>query len=174
MAYKEHWKKLFSYLFIFEHWKGTQLNAKVIARAPISLLDKCRKYNHFIGYISNSKKTFVFNLPVFAGNCIWIIWPSPFNMTKKLWPSPSEGWKKLWPSPLSLFLLSANFPQQKQYFLQEDVLPPATMLDVLEKLKSSIFFTLKQRRLTIHSHSFCMCLTIFLGQFFQVKAPHDQ
>ena len=42
-----------SFLFIFEHWKGTQLNAKVIARASISWLDKCRKYNHLIGYISN-------------------------------------------------------------------------------------------------------------------------
>ena len=53
--HKEHWKKKWSsYLFIFEHWKGTQLNAKVIARAPISWLDKCRKYNHLIGYISNS------------------------------------------------------------------------------------------------------------------------
>ena len=45
-------KKWSSYLFIFEHWKGAQLNAKVIARAPISWLDKCRKYNHLIGYIS--------------------------------------------------------------------------------------------------------------------------
>ena len=47
---------IFVYLFIFEHWKGTQLNAnyKVIARAPISWLDKYRKYNHLIGYISNS------------------------------------------------------------------------------------------------------------------------
>ena len=43
-----------SYLFIFEYWKGTQLNAKVIARASISWLDKCRKYNHLVGYISNS------------------------------------------------------------------------------------------------------------------------
>ena len=47
-------KKRSSYLFIFKHWKGTQLNAKAIARAPISWLDKCRIYNHLIGYISNS------------------------------------------------------------------------------------------------------------------------
>ena len=49
----------------------------MIARAPISWLDKCRKYNQLIGYISNSnfkfkfsnsKQTFVFNLPVFAAN----------------------------------------------------------------------------------------------------------
>ena len=47
-------KKRSSYLFLFERWKGNQLDAKVMARAPISWLDKCRKYNHFIGYISNS------------------------------------------------------------------------------------------------------------------------
>ena len=29
------------------------LNAKVMTRAPTSWLDKCRKYNHLIGYISN-------------------------------------------------------------------------------------------------------------------------
>ena len=52
--HKEHWKKWSSYLFVFEHWKGNQLDAKVMARAPISWLDKCRKYNHLIGYISNS------------------------------------------------------------------------------------------------------------------------
>ena len=78
--YKEHWKKWSSYLFIFEYWKWTQLNAKVIARAPMSWLDKCRKYNHLIGYISNSnlkfkfsnsKQTFVFNLPVFAAKGIF-------------------------------------------------------------------------------------------------------
>ena len=78
--HKEHWKKWSSYLFIFEHWKGTQLNAKVIARAPISWLDKCRKYNQLIGYISNSnfkfkfsnsKQTFVFNLPGFATKVIF-------------------------------------------------------------------------------------------------------
>ena len=77
---KEHWKKWSSYLFIFEHRKGTQLNAKVIARAPISWLDKCRKYNHLIGYISNSnfkfkfsnsKQTFVLNWPVFASKRIF-------------------------------------------------------------------------------------------------------
>jgi len=43
-------------------------------------LDKCRKYNHLIGYISNSnfkfkfsnsKQTFVFNLPVFAAKRIF-------------------------------------------------------------------------------------------------------
>ena len=70
-------RKWSSYLFFFEHWKGTHLNAKVIAHPPISWLGKCRKYNHLIGYISNSnfkfkfsnsKKTFVFNLPVFAAN----------------------------------------------------------------------------------------------------------
>ena len=44
-------KKWSSYLFIFEHWKGNQLYAKAMARAPISWLDKCRKYNHLIGYI---------------------------------------------------------------------------------------------------------------------------
>ena len=78
--HKEHWKKWSSYLFIFAYWKGTQLNAKVIARAPISWLDKCRKYNHLIGYtsnskfkfkVSNSKQTFVFNLPVFAAKGIF-------------------------------------------------------------------------------------------------------
>ena len=62
---------MISYLFIFEHWKGTQLNAKVIARVPISWLDKCRKSNHLIGYISNSKQTFVFNLLVFAAKRIF-------------------------------------------------------------------------------------------------------
>ena len=41
--HKERWKKWSLYLFIFEHWKGTQLNAKVIAPAPISWLDKCRR-----------------------------------------------------------------------------------------------------------------------------------
>ena len=34
--------------------KKNHLDAKVMARAPISWLDKCRKYNHLIGYISNS------------------------------------------------------------------------------------------------------------------------
>ena len=44
-------KKRSSYLLIFERWKGNQLDAKVMGRAPISWLDK---YNHFIDYISNS------------------------------------------------------------------------------------------------------------------------
>mgnify|MGYP000592133459 CR=1 FL=1 len=40
---------------------GNQLVAKVMARAPISRLDKCRKYNHMIGYISNSNfQIFIF------------------------------------------------------------------------------------------------------------------
>ena len=52
--HKEHWNKWSSYLFIFKHWKGNQLDAKVMACAPISWLDKCRKYNDLIGYISNS------------------------------------------------------------------------------------------------------------------------
>ena len=52
--HKEHWKNWSSYLFVFEHWKRNHLDAKVMARAPISWLDKCRKYNHLIGYISNS------------------------------------------------------------------------------------------------------------------------
>ena len=47
-------KKWSSYLFIFELWKGNQLDAKAVERAPISWLDKCRKYNHLIGYTSNS------------------------------------------------------------------------------------------------------------------------
>ena len=34
-----------------KHWKGNQLDAKVVARAPISWLDKFKKYNHLIGYI---------------------------------------------------------------------------------------------------------------------------
>jgi len=54
-------KKWSLYLFIFELWKGNHLDAKVMARAPISWLDKCRKYNHLIGYISNSNfQTFKF------------------------------------------------------------------------------------------------------------------
>ena len=36
------------------------LDAKVMVRAPISWLDKCRKYNHLIGYISNSNFKFKF------------------------------------------------------------------------------------------------------------------
>ena len=75
--HKEHWKKLSLYLFVFEHWKGKHLDAKVMARAPISWLDKCRKYSHLIGYISNSnfklkfsnsKQTFV---PVFVAKRIF-------------------------------------------------------------------------------------------------------
>ena len=42
---------IFVLLVYFEHWKENQLCAKVMARAPISWLDKCRKYNHLIGYI---------------------------------------------------------------------------------------------------------------------------
>ena len=56
--HKGHWKKWSLYLFIFEHWKGNQLYAKVMARAPISWLDKRRKCNHLIGYISNSNFKF--------------------------------------------------------------------------------------------------------------------
>ena len=41
----EHWKKCASYLFIFEHWKGNQLDAKVMAHA---WLDKCWKYNQWL------------------------------------------------------------------------------------------------------------------------------
>ena len=71
--HKEHWKKWSSYLFIFEHWKGNQLDAKVMARAPISWLDKCRKYNHLIGYFSNSDFKFKtsFCLPVFVAKRIF-------------------------------------------------------------------------------------------------------
>ena len=58
---KEHWKKWSSYLFVFEHWKGNHSDAKVMARTPISWLDKCRKYNHLIGYISNSNFKFKFS-----------------------------------------------------------------------------------------------------------------
>ena len=75
--HKEHWRIWSSFLFIFENWKGTQLNAKVIARAPISWLDM-QKYNHLIGYISNSnfkfsnsKQTLMFNSPVCAAKRIF-------------------------------------------------------------------------------------------------------
>ena len=76
-------KKMVFVLVYFRALKGTQLNAKVIARAPISSLDKCRKYNHLIGYISNSnfkfkfsnsKQNFAFNLPVFAAKRIFKIY----------------------------------------------------------------------------------------------------
>ena len=52
----------------------------MIARAPISWLAECRKYNHLIVYISNSsfkfkfsnsEQTFAFNLPVFAAKRIF-------------------------------------------------------------------------------------------------------
>ena len=53
--HKAHWEKRSSYLFIFQHWKGDQLYAQVMARASISWLDIYRKYNdHLIGDISNS------------------------------------------------------------------------------------------------------------------------
>ena len=58
-------KKWSSYLFTFEHRKGNQLGAKVMARAPISWLDKCRKYNHLIGYVSNSNSNFKFQIRIF-------------------------------------------------------------------------------------------------------------
>ena len=51
---------------------------------------------------------------------------------------PQRRVKKIVTLPVSLFLFSSNFLEQKQYFLQEDVLPPATILHLLEKLKSSI------------------------------------
>ena len=57
-------------LVFFEHWKGNQLDAKVNARASISWLDKCRKYNYLFSYISNSNSNFQIQnkllcLPVF-------------------------------------------------------------------------------------------------------------
>ena len=68
-------------IFVLVYFRALKRNpVKVIARAPISQLDKCRKYNHLIGYISNSnfkfkfsnsKQTFVFNLPVFAAKRIF-------------------------------------------------------------------------------------------------------
>ena len=45
-----------------------------MARAPISRLDKCRKYNHLIGYISNSNfqiQNKVLCLPVFVAKSIF-------------------------------------------------------------------------------------------------------
>ena len=45
-------------LVYFRALKRNQLDAKVMTRAPISWLDKCRKYNHLIGYISNSNFKF--------------------------------------------------------------------------------------------------------------------
>ena len=50
--------------FFFEDWKGNQLDAKVMELVSISWLDKCRKYNHFIGYISNSNFKFKTNFCV--------------------------------------------------------------------------------------------------------------
>ena len=52
------------FVLVFEHRKGNHLDAKVMARAPISWLDKWRKYNHLIGYISNSNFQFKTNFCV--------------------------------------------------------------------------------------------------------------
>ena len=49
-------------MFIFERWKGNQLDAKVMACALISWLDQYRKCNHLIGYISNSNFKFKFSI----------------------------------------------------------------------------------------------------------------
>ena len=63
---------------------------------------------------------------------------SPLQHDKKIMIVPQRRVKKIVTLPLSLFLFSSNFLWQKQYFLQEDMLPPATILHLLEKLKSSI------------------------------------
>ena len=64
-------------LVCFRALKGKHLDAKVMARAPISWLDKCRIYNHLIGYISNSNFKFKFSnskqtfVPVFVAKRIF-------------------------------------------------------------------------------------------------------
>ena len=69
-------KSRFSYSFIFERWRGNQLDATVMARAPTSWLDQCRKYNHLTGYISNFTINFQIQnkllcLPVFVAKRIF-------------------------------------------------------------------------------------------------------
>ena len=79
------WLDIGRVLFFVSLWTETkvdnQLDAKVMARAPISWLDKCRKYNHLIGYISISNFKFNFSnfqiqnilfcLPVFVAKRIF-------------------------------------------------------------------------------------------------------
>ena len=88
-------------MFIFEHWKGNQLDAKVMARAPISWLDKCRKYNHLIGYISNSifKKISIFLQRGSQSSYIVNSLPKRNNFTKwKPLSSQSDSYSLLGPS----------------------------------------------------------------------------
>ena len=100
--------------------------------------------------------------------------PPASTWQKKLWPSPGEEWKKIVTLPLSLFFIFILFSLTKTIFFTRRCAPSSNYFASSGKVEKQYFFTLKQRRLTIHSHSFCMCLMIFFGQFFQVKAPHDQ
>ena len=98
----------------------------------------------------------------------------PLQHDKKNYDLPRRRVKKIVTLPLSLFFIFILFSLTKTIFFTRRCAPSSNYFASSGKVEKQYFFTLKQRRLTIHSHSFCMCLMIFFGQFFQVKAPHDQ
>ena len=64
----------------------------------------------------------------------------PLQHDKKIMTLPQQRVKKIVTLPLSLFFyFHLIFFNKNNIFLQEDVLPPATILHLPEKLKSSIF-----------------------------------
>ena len=92
---------------------------------------------------------------------------------KKYDPPPAKGEKNCDPPPIPFFYFHLIFFNKNNIFTRRCA-PSSNYFASSGKVEKQYFFTLKQRRLTIHSHSFCMCLMIFFGQFLQVKAPHDQ
>ena len=93
--------------------------------------------------------------------------PPASTWQKKLWPSPGEEWKKLWPSPY-LFFIFILFSLTKTIFFTRRCAPSSNYFASSGKFEKQYFFTLKQRRLTIHWAIRSVCVWwYFSASFFK-------
>ena len=99
----------------------------------------------------------------------------PFNMTKKIMTLPRRRVKKIVTLPLSLFFYFHLIFFNKNNIFYKKMCSLQQLFCIFWKIWKAVFLH-SQAKEADHSlsHSFCMCLMIFFGQFFQVKAPHDQ
>ena len=122
---------------------------------------------HFKFKFSNSKQTFVFNLPVFAAKCIWKIWPSPSTWQKNYDLRPAKGEKNCDPPhyPFSYFQLIFfninNIFYKKMCSLQQ-------LCCMFSKSWKAVFFSLSSKGGWPFTAILSVCVwRYFLASFFK-------
>ena len=92
----------------------------------------------------------------------------PFNMTKKIMTVPQRRVKKIVTLPLSLFFIFILFSLTKTIYFRRRCAPSSNYFASSGKFEKQYFFTLKQRRLTIHWAIRSVCVWwYFLASFFK-------